>query len=169
MKHIYIILIFSFFCSLTNVSYSQNEKGVVINGVTWATCNVGASIPEEYGEYFTWEEAKMACPEGWRLPTLDELKSLKNTGSEWTTQNDKNGRLFGNAPNQIFLPAAGYGYGLRGIINAGAISAYWSSTMETDVCNLRNAFILDIALSNAYAVVYSVYKTDYGSVRCVKK
>jgi len=31
--------LFILFLFLTTFSYSQNEKGVVINGVTWATCN----------------------------------------------------------------------------------------------------------------------------------
>lgn len=28
------------------------------SGVKWATCNVGASKPEEYGDYFAWAETK---------------------------------------------------------------------------------------------------------------
>ena len=26
------------------------------SGTLWATCNVGATIPEEYGDYFAWGE-----------------------------------------------------------------------------------------------------------------
>ena len=26
------------------------------NGVLWATCNLGASSPEEYGNYYAWGE-----------------------------------------------------------------------------------------------------------------
>ncbi|GHU70872.1 hypothetical protein FACS189413_11830 [Bacteroidia bacterium] len=86
------------------------EKGVVINGVRWATRNVGrrgkfADSSEEYGEYYTFEEAKAACPDGWRLPTEDELQSLADADSIWTSENGVNGRLFGNS---VFLPAAGY-------------------------------------------------------------
>ena len=28
------------------------------SGTLWATCNVGASKPEEYGDYFAWGETK---------------------------------------------------------------------------------------------------------------
>ncbi|MBO7138146.1 MAG: hypothetical protein J6V92_06740 [Bacteroidaceae bacterium] len=28
------------------------------SGTLWATCNVGANSPEEYGEYFAWGETK---------------------------------------------------------------------------------------------------------------
>lgn len=74
--------------------------------VKWATCNVGADSPEEYGDYFAWGETKPKLfytreeeenntytdnPEAlssirdaasvnmggsWRMPTLKELKEL---------------------------------------------------------------------------------------------
>ena len=47
------------------------------------------------------------CPPGWRLPTAEEFESLIAAGSVWTTVNGVNGRLFGTAPHQLFLPAAG--------------------------------------------------------------
>lgn len=50
--------------------------GVVIDGLTWALHNVGALYPEECGNTYTWGQARSACPEGWRLPKRDELKSL---------------------------------------------------------------------------------------------
>ena len=50
--------------------------GVVIDGLTWALHNVGALYPEECGNTYTWNQAQSACPEGWRVPTRDELKSL---------------------------------------------------------------------------------------------
>ena len=28
------------------------------SGTLWATCNVGANAPEEYGNYFAWGETK---------------------------------------------------------------------------------------------------------------
>ena len=33
--------------------------------VKWATCNVGASKPEEYGDYFAWGETKAKSDYGW--------------------------------------------------------------------------------------------------------
>jgi len=89
-------------------SGSVNTKGVVINGVKWATCNVGASIPEEFGNYYTWEEAQNVCPKGWRLPTAKELESLVNAGSKWTNVNGVKGRMFGSGNTTIFMPATGY-------------------------------------------------------------
>lgn len=76
------------------------------SGLKWATCNIGAKTPEDYGEYFAWGETSpkaeyteensltygkyfddiSADPEydvaraswggEWRMPTLDEINEL---------------------------------------------------------------------------------------------
>ncbi|MDR0811217.1 MAG: hypothetical protein LBN23_02930 [Paludibacter sp.] len=108
---------------------TQSQPYVIINGVKWAKQNVGANSPTEYGNYYTFEQAKNACPSGWRLPTKQEFESLLSAGSVWTTQNGVSGRLFGKVPNQIFLPAAGYRYDSDGALDgAGEYGYYWSST-----------------------------------------
>ena len=78
------------------------------SGLKWATCNVGASSPEEYGDYYAWGEvktknkytihnskrygksmndisgnskydvARSKWGGSWRLPTKKELEELKN-------------------------------------------------------------------------------------------
>ena len=83
------------------------------SGVKWATCNVGAANPEEYGDYFAWGEtstkreyktsncaskgkswgdiggnssrdaARANWGGNWRLPTISELEELKNNCT-WT-------------------------------------------------------------------------------------
>jgi hypothetical protein len=66
-----------------SVVKSQNKKGnTVVNnnklngheyvdlglpsGTKWATCNVGASKPEEYGDYFAWGETRTKTTYDWR-------------------------------------------------------------------------------------------------------
>ena len=99
------------------------SDGVMIDGVRWAMSNVDtpgtfARNPESTGSFFAWEEAQKACPRGWRLPTSEELRSLANAiGSEWTTKNGVNGRIFGVVPHQIFMPAASAN---------GAFGIYWN-------------------------------------------
>ncbi len=36
------------------------------SGLKWATCNVGATIPEEYGDYFAWGEVQSKTTYSWR-------------------------------------------------------------------------------------------------------
>ena len=35
------------------------------SGIKWATCNVGATKPEEYGDYFAWGEIKPKTAYSW--------------------------------------------------------------------------------------------------------
>ena len=61
----------------------------------------------------TWKKENDPSPEGWRVPTFDEIKKLcdeKKVNSEWTTVNGVKGRRFTDKTNgnSIFLPAVGY-------------------------------------------------------------
>ena len=91
------------------------------SGLKWATCNVGASSPSDYGNYYAWGETttKSSYTEGncsiynqtigdiagtsrdaarqnwgdsWRMPTHAEFEDLlKYCTWTWTTQNGHNG------------------------------------------------------------------------------
>lgn len=81
--------------------------------VKWASFNVGASKPEEYGSYYTSssvvEEVRAIWGSGWRLPTQAEAEELVNNCSRiWQPRNGVNGlELKATNGNSIFLPAAG--------------------------------------------------------------
>lgn len=85
---------------------TDNEYVDLGLSVKWATCNVGATSPEDYGDYFAWGEttakeiylwdtytmtadgktvldaeddaAAVNWGGAWRMPTLDEMKELLN-------------------------------------------------------------------------------------------
>lgn len=42
-------------------------------GVPYASCDAMAKV---FGNYYSWEEARSACPDGWRLPTDEEWVKL---------------------------------------------------------------------------------------------
>ena len=97
--------------------------------VKWATCNVGASSPEDYGDYYAWGEtetkasydedncetwekkigdiggtsrdvARVKWGGPWRLPTLDEIRELEdNCDYEWTTLNGVKGVKYTSRKN----------------------------------------------------------------------
>ena len=129
-----------------------------INGIIWATKNAGAYSPQDFGGYYTWDEAQRACPSGWRLPTIAELESLFNSESEWTTLNSKAGREFGNDNGFIFLPAAGSG----GNRDKGTHGYYWSSTGHESGTAAYNAIFDSNDTRRGYW-----YSTVSCSVRCV--
>ncbi len=136
------------------------------SGTRWATCNVGASTPTAYGNYYAWGETstKSAYTEdnytysdnpttlpsnrdaatanwgsGWRMPTNDELNELKNNCTvTWTTQNGVNGCLFtGPNGNSIFLPTAGRRLDSE-LGGVGSDGLYWSGSLYSgDTGNAR--------------------------------
>jgi uncharacterized protein (TIGR02145 family) len=144
----------------TNIS---NSDYVIIAGIKWATKNVSdtpgkwVSSPQDKGGYYTWETAKSACPSGWRLPNKDELETLINSGSTWTTK----GRKFGSGSNKIFMPAAGFRiYNVGSLYFVGESGFYWSSTPSSS----EYAYLL---LFGGSANMYLNNREDGQSVRCV--
>ena len=143
----------------SSTSNTENGHQYVDLGlsVKWATCNVGTTKPEGYGDYFAWGEtrsksyyngssysyydnpttlplsadaARANWGGQWRMPTIDEFEELRNNCTwKWTTQNGVNGyKVTSNSNgNYIFLPAAGY-RDLGSLYGAGDYGYYWSSS-----------------------------------------
>ncbi len=53
------------------------------SGTLWATCNVGANSPEEYGDYFAWGETKPKSDYDW--DTYKYCKGSYNTMTKYCT------------------------------------------------------------------------------------
>ena len=96
--------------------------------VLWCDCNVGANSPEDYGDYYTLNEASSAARSmgnRWRLPTKAELEELDSRCTWYWTGSGY--LVTGPNGNSIYLPAAGYRCGSStGFV--GSFSFYWSST-----------------------------------------
>jgi uncharacterized protein (TIGR02145 family) len=160
---------------------TNSNKGVLINGIRWATCNVGekgafVSSPEEYGNYYTFGEAQTVCPKGWRLPTWTEFNRFIGSEAEgyiytgkWTTLNGTFGRTYGSGNNSIFLPAGG-GYNSNGYFSVGKKGYYWSSSKyltdkNEDIGCGRSLGFTDQSASNT---LFSSNSNSY-PCRCVKE
>ena len=78
----------------------QTYKYVEINGITWMAQSMNYATPNAssalcpsatekscpvHGLIYTWEEAVNVCPEGWHLPSYDEMDSL--VGYVWNKHN----------------------------------------------------------------------------------
>ncbi len=130
--------------------YEYVELGLP-SGIKWATCNIGATKPEEYGGYYAWGETEEKINDGkedidsngnfydvarvkwggnWRMPTSDEFQELIDCCTwEWDTVNGVMGRkLTGPNGNSIFLPNAGY-LGEKSVHDVGYRGYYWSASL----------------------------------------
>ena len=142
----------------TNITHEYVDLGL---SVKWATCNVGASSPEETGYFFSWGETKPKAKYNWetykyktilelsddaananwggdwRMPTREEQDELRTECTwTWTTQNGVKGYKVTSKTNgnSIFLPAAGYRSGSV-LFVAGYYGDYWSSSLSTSGSN----------------------------------
>lgn len=151
--------------------YAQNPESVDLGlSVEWATANLDAAAPEEFGGYYGWADptglettmdvldksrnwvshlyggpeppaeisgteldiVHVRLGDGWRLPTLEELKELTACQHQWTRLNGVNGYEFtGRNGNKIFLPAGGARNG-ETVRYAGTVGYYWTGTLGTD-------------------------------------
>lgn len=174
--------------TITHQGHEFIDLGLSVN---WATCNIGANTPEEYGDYFVWGDARPKsnyecsnqnhCNDNntvfeqsddaayvnwggrWRMPTKDEFQELISNCT-WIWMNDKNGYkvVSRSNGNSIFLPAAGR-YDTS-FFNTGSYGLYWSSSLdESDYSN--NAPIL-FFFSGGYTI-YNFFRSSGLSIRPV--
>ena len=72
---------------------SENHECVDLGlSVKWATCNVGANKPEDYGDYFAWGETKPKTTYNWSTykwcrGSYDKLTKYNNKSSYGTVDN----------------------------------------------------------------------------------
>ena len=178
------------------------------SGLKWAKCNLGASKPSDYGDYYAWGETapkadftwdtykwmqagqsdskyitKYTIADGetgaiwydssgnfigdnktvldaaddaaianlgspWRMPTVDEIRELRdNCTWTWTTQDGVNGyQVDGPNGNAIFLPASGCRQN-SGLSEAGTEGYYWSLSTDNSVCAHMVEFAEDLGVT----------------------
>lgn len=127
--------------------------------VKWASCNLGAECPEDFGGHWAWGELEQKRSYGydnysgelfydaaqdqlgsnWRIPTLHEIVELEsNCDQEWLCLNGINGYRFTSKKNgnSIFLPAAGFWGWYNSVFHdlnyVGQKGLYWSLSPSDD-------------------------------------
>lgn len=176
-------------CCLAAILFSACEKEPSTDGqidghgyvdlglsVKWATCNVGATAPEQCGGYYAWGEtaekaayksdnharttndaAKVNWDGAWRTPTREEMDELcAKCEWTWTTRNGVNGFIVtgkkaGYKNKAIFLPSAGVrNDSTRYFANEGGY--YWANSLYDN----DNAYYLSFTQGEAYRVTYGI-------------
>ena len=144
--------------NLTGIANSHEWVDLGLpSGTLWATCNVGASKPEYYGDYFAWGEtsikssytssnyiylgdptvlplnkdaANVNWGGKWRMPTKAECQELlDNCLWSWEEKNGVEGYMVTSKTNNksIFLPAVDANG--DGYDYSGKGGYYWSSSL----------------------------------------
>ena len=88
-------------CQVT-VNYTTNYDYVDLglpSGTLWATCNVGANSPEEYGDYFAWGETEPKNDYSWS--TYKYCKGSSSTMTKYCTSSD-----YGTVDNKTELESS---------------------------------------------------------------
>ena len=128
--------------------------------VKWATCNVGADSPEDYGDYYAWGETKtklrydedncetwekqigdikgtsrdvahVKWGDAWRLPTKAECDELlKKCTWTWTTQGGHAGYKVTGKNGNSIFLPAAGWRDGTSLGHAGSGGSYWSSTPD---------------------------------------
>ena len=126
-------------------------------GLPYAKCTAMTGL---FGQYYTWEEASTACPEGWRLPTDAEWKALASISG---------------TPSENSEDIPGAAASLMGDLsfNGEKMWEYWPAVKITDATGIT-ALPLGYAISTTttssftglgdYAVFWTADKEDDAAV-----
>jgi len=173
------------------------DKGVVINGVKWATRNVAspgtfAAKPEDAGMFYQWNRKKAwaatgvvtgwdssypsgttwgksndPSPAGWRVPTFDEIKKLLDTNKVSNEWTTQNG-----VNGRKFTDkTTGNSIFLPAVgyrtDSGGTLDNAGTNGVYWSSTQYDNFFAYYLYFSSGYAGYYYLYRRDGQSVRAV--
>ena len=125
------------------------------SGIKWASCNLGAVNPSDFGNYYTGYSAYMrevSVPEGYSIPGSGDFQELiDNCEVKTVTYNNVQGNMFISKinGNKIFLPFAGYYDYNKNYYSYGG--RYWSLSRKTaSGYNRYRHYFLSISTDYAY-------------------
>ena len=177
----------------TPVEYEYVDLGLP-SGLKWATHNIGATTPEEYGNYYVWGEVltketytetnsetynkPMSDISGteydaatanwggdWRMPTYNEMYELiDNCTWTWTIQNGVNGYKVASKVNSNYIFLPAAGY--RNGASLNYAGTYGKYWSSKPVSN-NSAYALDFTSSKRNMFNYS--RIDGYSIRPVRE
>lgn len=142
------------------------------NGIIEKYCyNNDTSYCEKYGGLYQWDEAVQynnaggICPDGWRIPSINEFQTLSSAVSNLRDGLLATGQLTGtNSSGFSALLGGDRNAWSLSFIGLGVDAYFWSST----IANENNAYLLNLVSAESN-IVPNIFLKKYGfSVRCIK-
>ncbi|HBE42592.1 MAG TPA: hypothetical protein DDW27_15590 [Bacteroidales bacterium] len=172
--------------SLTDPRDGRVYKTVKIDDQVWMAENLafktesGCSVYEDVKDYqkthgylYTWEAATKACPDGWRLPSMQDWWYLSNFlgGDEQSGGKLKQtGTTSWESPNTGATNSSGFTAlasgrgGDKALEHLGKTAFFWTNVDDDDATSWCGALYHD----RADLALYPVQKLNGFSVRCIK-
>lgn len=143
-----------------NLAFNANPGKVLTGDGCWAYDNVVSNI-ENYGYLYKFHVVENACPEGWRLPTSAEAKSL-----ETYLTKEREG-VYRALLTKLKMTMGGFKDVNGGFTSMGDAAIYWTSSAEHSNDIYRTRYQLRKS-EQKLEIAFSVVNTGI-AVRCVKK
>lgn len=159
---------------------------VNIHGQVWMARNFNyveegsleTEKPEQYGRFYSWEQAIAACPEGWHLPSKEEWEQLQeNLGGKYEAgqhlKSIEGWQSRGNGENTSGFnayPAGEFQEHKKEFWNIGYYVHFWSSTdlAGKSYKGETLAYHARLAYRDKQLLLNSNYKTNVYCVRYLK-
>ena len=137
---------------------------------------------EKYGRLYNWEDARTACPEGWRLPDKEDFEDLisivENGNAEFLKSTD--GWPYHAGNNELgfnALPAGKLSFSFnnkdkKNFQDLGESTYFWSNTENKALPQAINLYLTDSERHYHHYQKPFIDRTEqdqFISVRCVKK
>lgn len=152
--------------AVSGYCWTKQNLRIAANGAVAYQSPLGTNVPQAYGLLYPQTAALTLCPEGWHLPTGEEIEALSTNPAPTLRSVDGwvNGEINTNSTDFTAYPAGFYNAAIQRFEGLGS-ETYWWTTSENGT-NAVNAIQIPYYCDTPIYVTRNT--NDKLSVRCVK-